>query len=906
MTRTCILWSLLFALARADPEVPGDEFLDPRARQPSDYWLRQNAVSLYREQVVDDDRYYTWGFPSYFQTTLNLRALRFSYQHGKSLWMDLGTQRAQLDPFVAPLILQGGRLTLDMDALRIDAALGKTTEYNLPLAILGEPEFQVNSLAFSTRLASHGYARLSTSGWSPVDGRTIRPGFRVPQRSRTVALEIRPDVSDFVDNLNLWGGYGIELASQAPGLSAQDRRAYGWRLDFQSGGLQINAQEDNRGLAYGPGHNDNFSRGQANLSLNGAYDLTPELQARESYNRFSFRNPVEALGNFATTSEFLTHSLNYHSQNGEWLGTVSYSTGGSSSALGLSTHQSSQLAQLQWHPERNLSFLATHLKTSSQSAGGGTGFNSLFPALTQTTRDDLAVDWQLSPTDGVVMRLGQSRLQGSGISSGGPSFGITYRKLFPDDQGALTLDYLSTNYGFSPTTNLRAGLQYRPSERWRIGADYTFYDAGSGANAKLTGESLDLSYLIDPHNEVSLIYRNQPYSPLINVAIPNITNLQTYVGLELRQSWNGPLEKQFEARLRPSVRVEVLVHAPGDTLLLPVEGARLLVNQELVGKTDGQGRLRIRPAEGLAQVRLDLSQAGPYYELEGSNDNELRLGEGADESLAYHAVGYAGIQVVTWNDFFASGQLPTGYVPVPDVPLTIDGKSYTTNALGQLSVARLDPGHHQVLLSRALLPPGLEALTQDAFEVDVAPGQSAQIDVPLRGFAIVRGQVKTLGGVRIPPGGLTVTTNGNALGTTSEDGRFELKVPSGALRLGLDLNRLPGGAFVVEMPAFKLAPGQVRDLTMLVSLKGRIQVQLSQNGQPLTLSGVPIEIEGIPFRYSNRMGRAEFPEVPPGAYRVSISPESLPKGVRLGVHANQTVNLQPGQTLEINLELEKK
>ncbi|MBS2036016.1 hypothetical protein JST97_13590 [bacterium] len=884
----------------ADPELPGDPFPDPVVRSPGNSWLRQNGATLYREQYWDDEKLHLWAYPSFFERDFHLRAPRLSYQKGDLLWFDLGTQRDALDPFISPLVVNAARGTVNWNRYRVDAAVGNTSEFNLPLAIAGLPEFQFNSLALSTRLDEFGYLRFSTSGWTPNNTQAIRNGFQSPEASRVVSLDLRPDLSQVSEDLSLWAGYGQELAASA-GISPTARRAYGWRFAYQGDSFRLNAQEDTRGAGYGPGHFENFLRGQSNLGVTATAELGSNFELRETYNRFGFSSPIESSQLFDSNSQFFSHNLIYHSDDQNLVVNLGY-LHGQTSGLGLTgaNQQKSMTAQVQWRPERNLSLVANHLVTDS--SGSSSGF------VTRNQRDDVLADWAFLPGQRLVARAGYNHIDNPTFRGGGLSWGLGYYKIFDQDRGNFALDFQSNSYGFAsrPTNTFRASCTYRPGPRWQVYGDYSFYDYGFANVGRRTGLSLDVAYLIDRHQEIAASYRELPFASFGSLSLPTITNAQRWVGLELRQSYDGPLQAQFEKRLQPSIRVEVMAHAENSEEMVPIENARIMINDELSGKTDAQGRLRVRPPQGPAVVRMDLSESGPYYQLEGSPERCFSLEEGSEEEIRYTAIGKCGIRIITWNDFFSQGKLPMGYVPVPGIPLIVDGKPERTNSQGELELARLNPGEHRIHLDSASLPAGLEPIGSSDFSVQVNPGQAAQLEIPIRGFATLNGQLQINSRLSVPPEGLEIRANGLALGRTDAYGKFSLKAPSGKVRLDVNLQPLPPEAFLVEVPPLDLQPGSTVQAQLQVSLKARLQVQFVSKGKPVGLEGVPLEIEGLKYLYSNHRGHLDFGPLKPGSYKLQILEPTLPNGYRLVHPISSPVTLPAGEDLEIKVEVEKR
>jgi hypothetical protein len=888
------LLALLIVSSMADPALPGDPFPDPNSRQPDPFWFSRNSISLYHEQFEGDNQIYLWGYPSWATRDFRVWAPRLSYRWRNKVWIDAGTLRNDTDPFISPLTFQGGRLDLDMEPYRLSAGVGQTSQESIPRILQGQPEFNVDHVSLLRRLGDYGWARLSTSGWHPKGPSTaLYPEYLPPDDSRVVSVDLAPDLRGVSDNLRVRGGYGVELAGPKQALP-DDLRAYSWDLSWYRPSFRFDARQNSQGRAYGPGHFENFQRGQASLNASASLDLSQSLHWRESFDRFVFAQPLESGSRSSNENDTFSHELFYQPT-------------AELSASALLSHSTNKLnpagtlvqtgrVQLRgdWQAAPNLRLGVAHfdIDTSSEQFS------------TSTSRTDLRADWWLDPNNRVTGVLGMSSAQGLSVDNQGLDIGLGYEHLLDDDRGHIGFDYRRSRYGFSEQAyqSYQLGFSLYPDPRWRIGGNCAIFDTGVDSK---TSASVELSYLVNEHQEIGLTFEQRPF--LLYPELPELNLGYASVGLQLRQSFNGPTQKRFASRLRPEVRVLALAEnpdQPGQTY--PLAGARIRVDGELAGRTGADGTARLRLARGTHQVQLDTQEAGPHYTVVEAPPAELELGEADRINLGYRAIAYSGVRIVTWNDFFGEGEMPVGYVPVSSVPLLVDGQPQRTDQQGQLLLDRLAPGKHTVVLSSQGLPAGMEIMGAAEHEVLVEPGQEAVLPLALRGFAEVRGRVSLAGPLKVPRMGLAVTANGREIGRTDQDGSFLLKAPVGHIELGVDTGELGPRAFLPSGPLrLSLQPGGQATAELSVSMTARLIVRLFSGGNPLDLEGVPITLDGVGFRYSDAQGSMQFPDLKPSTYKVIVDSKAFPEGLELIGAAERTVQLSPGEDKELRIEVKR-
>jgi len=877
-----LLLLLLIAPVLAEPaSVPGEPFPEPSVRSPSDYWFGLNALSFYHEQTEDDHRLYFWAFPSALETDLKIRAPRLAYQWRDRFWLDTGTLKNDTGPFISPLTFRGVRGDINLDNYRLSAGFGETSQDFTPRVLAGQPEFSADHLSLTRRLGDYGYARLSTSGWRPNNSTPLLSSFRPPESSRVVSLDVDPDFTYLTDDLQVSGGYGLELTEPTGSLPG-DRRAYGWDLTWRKPNFRLDARQHSQGRAYGPGHFENFRRGQSNLNISGTVDILPNLQWRESYDRFVFAFPIESGRRRGSENDTLSHELHYqptpdlsatallsHSHNKIQPGDTSFDT----KRIQFRTH---------WRASDKLSLDLSHFDITTNSQVGET----------QSRRTDLRADYWLDERNRLTALVGRSRVSGLNTLNQGLDLGFGYEHLLADDIGRFRLDYRRSRFGFSNKAlqSYQANLSLNPDPRWRIRGSYAVFDTGFETQ---TSASLDMNYLLNEHQEIGFTYNQRPFLLFPDQSSLNL-GMTTY-GIQLRQSFGGTLNDSFARRLKPKLKVVLIAeHPERPEATVPIKGAGVRVDGELLAKTNEDGTVEQKVSQGDHRITLDLSEIGRQFVLSEDSSGSYHFGEGDRRTLRFKAVGYSGLRIITWNDFFGEEELPIGYVPVTSVPLLVDGETVRTDEQGEALLERLSPGEHEIRIPPGELPSGLEVLGPKRIPATVEPGQEALISIPLRGFAQVNGSVNLVGGLKIPSVGLGIQANGREVGRTDEQGRFSLKVPAGNVVLQADANELGSRAFVPGEPVtLELKPGDSIRQDLTVSRTAELVVQLTRQGNPVPSQGVPFTLEGEGFRYTDSEGRARFPKLSPGRYTLTWQ-----EGER-----ELALDLQPGEDRTVSIDI---
>ncbi len=572
MTRRWFATFLAFSIfasacAVADPDLPGTPFANPQIRRPGDYWLTRNSLELYHEHLFDDHELYLWAYPSTLQADPKIWAPRFAYRWQDRIWLDVGTQRSEADPFVSPLVIQGAQLDWDFESYRLTLGGGRTTQEFLPRALVGQPEFHMNQVSLSRRLGDYGVARLSTSGWHPTEQDLgILPGYRSPEASRIISAEVVPDLSQQLRGLSLAGGYGWEMVDVEDSLPS-DRRAYNWRFGWGVPGLRLDARQRSQGRAYGPNHFENFLRGQDQLIANLTLEPLPGLTLRETYSNFEFAQPLEGRNRRTTKSETFTHELFAQPGSDLSLGVLLARSLNAQSTTTEVIDVRRWQARADWAAQDRLELSLIYAGVESR---GSEGLN------TTTKRADLQAGWQLSPRDRVRFLIGDSEVAGLGIRNQGLDLGFGWTHQLPEDLGQFQVDYRRSRFGFSDRSyqSYQFSGQFQPDPRWNLNASAAVYDTGLD---RQLSSSLRLTYLLDEHRDLSLYYEQRPF--LLFPDVPGLNLGQTSVGLRLRQSFDGPLQNRFEERLEPRVRVTLEGTMPSDQRgRFPIEGARLRVD----------------------------------------------------------------------------------------------------------------------------------------------------------------------------------------------------------------------------------------------------------------------------------------------------------------------------------------
>lgn len=866
--RLLLLLALLVALAgpAAAQVGPGEPFVPEGQVRVNDFWFRQDSVLHHAEWAWGVESLSTWGDLSRLATAPGMRIPLLVYRDGDSTSLQVGAQRTLLrDALLDPLSLRGVRLDRDLGAVRLSLSAGQTMDpYLVPVG----PDYRHLGLSLGTPLGRRGAAGVFASTWAPVG----------PGSTRTL-------VSAFVDPRlrgpgRVSGAWGVDLGPAH--LPLADRRAFRWEAAWYGPSFSLVGRQDAHGRAYGPTSQENFRQGNDTFTVDGRWQLAPELELSQSWHRFRYESPP---GQPPVT-----------------------------------TRQEILQSQLAWAPRPGLRVSARH---RSLLAGAGSGPDQ------RQLADNLDVWW--SPRDDLALNLGYEGLRGElgprsgqvnaglawsvtpqdrfGLTWGRTSFdlgtriealeqsGVSYQRTF-GDRGRVRAEYrTSSGYGLASST-ASLGADLRPDPRWRLSA---------GVNRSLstgfqnTALDLGVAWLRDEHTEVVLQFQSNPI--LTQGFVGAAPAPPQWLTLTLNQSWGGPLETDYRARLRPRVTVRARYRVPGEPDWRPLQGARVLVDGDArTLSADGEARLDLAPGEYL--LRLDTQALGPGFEVAGGDRRPLRLEAASREELQFDVTAWSSVRAVVFQDQDGTGTPPAGYVPVADVPVRLDGEvTLPTGADGVARFRRLEGRRARVALPPGALPPGVVATTPSEVEVALQPGRETVVLFGVRGMGRLRGSVRLIppGGVAPGPGpaGVRLLLQGRLLGTTGPGGAFDVEAPSGRLEVRVDAGGTGLDAYLVTpLPPVDLAPEGVVDLEPVLALRGSLTVRL---GRPL--AGVPITREDGTFLYTDSAGQVVFRRLPMGTYEVVFPPAYLPAGQRLVGPERRRVDLRSGERKTVEFEI---
>lgn len=863
------LLALLLALAvpAAAQVAPGEPFLPEGQVRVNDYWFRQDSVLHHAEWGWGDESLRTWGDLSRLGTAPGVRIPLLLYRDGQSTNLQVGAQRTLLrDALLDPLSMRGFRVDQDLGAVRLSLSGGQTMNPNL---LPAGPEYRHLGFSLGTPLGRRGSAGLFASTWAPVGPgatRTLVSGFLDPRLRGPARVS---------------AAYGLDLG--LPHLPLSDRRAFRWEAAWFGPRFSVAGRQEAHGRAYGPTNQENFRQGNDTFTIDGRWQVAPELEFNQSWHRFRYESPVDQPS--------------------------------------LTTRQEVLQSQLAWTPRPGLRVSARH-RTLLAGAGAG-------PDQRQWA-DNLDLWW--SPRDDLALNLGYEGLRGElgprsgqvnaglsysltpqdrfGFTWGRTSFdlgaqvqaldqsGVSYQRTF-GESGRLRAEYrTSSGYGLASST-ASLGADLRPDPRWRLSAGVNRSLSTGFANTAL---DLGVAWLRDEHTEVALQFQSNPILTQGFVGTGTPVPPQ-WLTLTVNQSWGGGMETDFRSRLRPQVAVRARYRVPGRPDWLPLEGARVVVDGDArTLSAAGEARLDLAPGEYL--VRLDTQALGPNFEVAGGDRRPLRLEPASREDLQFDVTAWSSVRAVVFQDLDATGAPAVGYVPVAQVPVLLDGEvSEATGPDGVARFRRLEGDRARVALPPGALPPGVVATTPSEVEVSLKPGRETVVLFGVRGMGRLRGSVRLIpqGGVAPGPGpaGVRLLLKGRVLGTTGPDGTFDVEAPSGRLDLQVD----PAGTgldayLATPLPPVDLAPEAVVELEPVLALRGSLTVRL---GRPL--AGVPITREDGSFLYTDSAGQVVFRRLPMGTYEVSFPPGYLPAGHRLVGPERRRVDLRSGDRQIVEFEI---
>jgi len=861
-----LAWSALGALAWGQPARPGRGLPGAASFPLIDTWVKQQALGHYLEWSSDDLDLSLWNYYSALgEGSPRLRFPLLVLQSKRSFSLAVGAQQGlNIDPALAFLPFEGVRGELDLKDLRVGVAIGRTTQPDL-FRLLGTDyaHYKLASAHLNFPLSDQGAGRVAL---------TYLGSDRDAEQHWLAGLELDPQ----------WDpGLAATLAvSRDLGSTQGDASMYRWTLSHRDPQWDVLLRQYHVGNGFGP-RLDFFSlQGTDLLSADLNWRPQDGLQFTESFRLSKFDSTP--LGRFSSTSS------TQWSQGVQW-----------SPSEGLDVALRYQQSQLQSGQRTNQqSTLEGRLKHRLNSQFSWeiyrTQQNLLSLGVNQTyTNQGVSANYSPSEAGSLFARVESSRSQGPLYEQKNQYWSAGYSYRLPQDGGDVSLglgQYSFASPGISSSFfSLTGRANLRLSPRWRFQAQH---ERGSFVGRTLA----EISYLWDHNQEFVAGYRHDPQ---FFAGLPldlGIAPTEAFY-LQLRQSWGGPLQKSFESRLDPRIRVRVWAHPPDSDEQIPLSNVGVQLGEKIQISTNEAGEALLVSKAGSYPLTIDAGLYGANYEFQEVS-KELDLHEADREEVDFSATAWSSLRAVTFNDEAGKGTLPMGYVPVQDIPVQVAEQTKLSNRLGMTDFLKLKPGKYLASIDTSRLAPGFVLTTPAVAELEIGPGQQATLPFGVQGRATLAGQVRLRGKPNLPRP-VNLYLGETWLCKTDSDGRFAVSVPAGTLNLKLNWSELGGDCYAVESAPqdWVIQPNQKAEVNFVGSRYARLKVRFRRQGKPLIQGGIAVQLSEQNFVYTDENGVAQFDEVPEGKVTLQVVKETLPQGTETRPLA--PIQIGPGEVREI-------
>ncbi len=511
----------------------------------------------------------------------------------------------------------------------------------------------------------------------------------------------------------------------------------------------------------------------------------------------------------------------------------------------------------------------------------------------------------------------RGRLLGGALGGGEPTLLSTSLHLdrqSDDDRDFWAADWqLSLAPGADPGERMRSTLRVRGSGDLGARTDLHCSAALRADQDGIVSASLDggAAITLGPSNRIA-----GSYTLIVTRMRPALWGRTSQLGLLWQQSFGGPKERIWREKLLPSLRVRVSARprrGPGEAE--PMANVTVRLNDAIGARTDATGWARFaRLDPGPYHVALDSFELGPNYGPSTHLSRDIVLPSATEKTLRFGLRASCSVLAVVWNDIDGEGELPFGYVPIPEVPLIVDGiETFETDSTGSLLLPNRYPGAHRIALDLERLDPRLHATTETEQGLELVPGSELVARFGLRAFGRLGGRLLLqVGPGEAPspgPAGVDIYANGRWIAETDAGGRFETEAPVGRLALEARLRALPRApiAPVSAITMVRVGLDERVEAELVLPRHCRLRVRITdEQGAGSAASGIPVEIVGGAFQYASHQGEVLFDRLEPGPITVQMLPDYLPQTHQLVSPPRTELVLELGEEMELELLIRRR
>jgi hypothetical protein len=417
------------------------------------------------------------------------------------------------------------------------------------------------------------------------------------------------------------------------------------------------------------------------------------------------------------------------------------------------------------------------------------------------------------------------------------------------------------------------------------------------------------SFLANEHNRIELS------SSLLLSHFPDDSWHHTpRFGLLWNQAFGGPKNRIWRGQLLPSLLVHVIARPKTGGPQAGVSGVAITLNGGNTALTDAQGWARFERLDpGSIEVAIDTVGLGPNYHAVTPARQQLLLRAATTRTLPIEMETSSSILVVAWNDVDEAGALPYGYIPIPAIPLLVDGvDGFETDSSGVVFLPDQTPTSHTVALDTVRLDPVFHFTRGTERSCYLRPGDEAVLDFGLRAYGQIRGRVVLQADAaenpRPAPGPLDIYANGHWLTATDAFGNFSCEAPVGTVELQAKLRQLPRQpiAPTSNPQRTQIRPHTLATATIVLPRHSRLRARIVSQSSSFDPLGIPIEIIGGSFQYTSDTGEALFDPLEPATVTIRLLPDYVPEGYELDSPAEIQVELHRGSEAVVEFRIKEK
>ncbi len=713
-----------------------------------------------------------------------------------------------------------------------------------------------------------------------------------------------------------WDSKGTGYSLKGPNTALE------WNFNYDWNRLNINSSYRRIGAQYGPELDFHFFRGQTNQSHILTYRLSPKLRAYLSYREMKYDpmdRPTSAYKNNYIYNQ-LTYALDRRTELGA--GADQYE----SNNLSTGTHQTRQgvFGRVRHRMGKaDLSYEYRHSKDSGSNNPDSTRFHS----------HSTGINYNFTP--GHILGMSYNNYRNISTDSRSnrntSNIGLRYRYTLPNEKGNININYNRNQY-FDPVLQApyygntqSANMEYWFSQLVGVRGGY-YQSENTGRNTSYSGFSTSLIYLYSPNSELRLSYFSNPMETIYYVQDQPV-KMKNIVALQLRQSFGGPLQREFLSRWNGAITSRVYYTPKGEMSFSPLTGdmprVPLVLKSQDLGNyyqtTDEKGEASFRDIiPGTYNLDIDRDKLDPHLNLLGDYSKVVDIAPGTRRTIDFNFEANSSVYAVVWNDFDGSGEIGTPYTGFEGVKVRLNNdKVITTDSNGVARFRDLPPGRAVVEVLPDSFPKGIQSNTPERLEMDLLPGRENLAKFGLQGWGYITGTVRVVPvgrdkSVTEPAVNVPIIVGRETVGQTDEEGRYRVRVPAGSHQLTTGFKRYNFRAYPVTEEIFTAQVEPELDVSrdFTLALSGRIRGQLYEmvDGREVEFrqGGVVIDFTGTPdFLYTDSQGGFLFEDLKVNGYTVSIDPQYVPEGYRLISPDTLKVNILSGQDKDVKFVFQK-